>query len=300
MVSLPYQGLYWHNIRDFQMLVWEFALKLGFPPTDLKLITSIIVVVALALSNNKVCGFISTLVIHKKKKWLYMIVLSLISFLGSIYLVLHNKTMLWEIFLLYTTSTIILGVIVYYLSEYINNSNLLLIRLKDESSKDFLTGLNNVRKFDSLLNDLAQKAIERKEKLSLLFIDIDYFKKINDTYGHSAGDAVLSEIGVIFNRTCKSFYIISRNGGEEFSVLLLDCPSVQAVEVGERIRRAIESHEFTLPTGKKINISVSIGVATYPDTTVNIEKLMEDADTALYEAKHSGRNKVLLFSCRNS
>lgn len=255
-----------------------------------------VVIAAVIAVISMACGFISKIVTQKKKKWLYMILFSFTSFSTGIVLLLKDKSILYEIFPIYVISTIILGVMVYYLSEYINESNLLLRKLKAESSKDFLTGLNNVRSFDSLFNDLAKKSVERKEKLSFLFIDIDFFKKINDAFGHSAGDIVLSEMGSLLNRTCRSFDIISRNGGEEFSVLLIDCPSDQAVAVGERIRGAVENHEFILPKGENIHITVSVGAATYLDTTVNIEKLIEHADTALYKAKHTGRNKVILFS----
>lgn len=288
IIAAIYGGAFSSTVAGLIIVIFRMLL-FGINKQSMVMSTAIVLI-------SVGCGFISKLSIHKKKKWLYMIAFSCISFLMGILLLLTDKTIFYEVFLIYLISTIILGIMLYYLTEYINKSNLLIRRLKEASSKDFLTGLNNVREFDSLFNDLSQKAIKKKEKLSLIFIDIDFFKKINDTYGHSAGDAVLSELGILLNITCRSFDIISRNGGEEFSVLLIDCPGEQALEVGERIRKAVENHEFVLPAGEKINITISVGAATYPDTTGYIEKLMENADTALYAAKRSGRNKVLLYS----
>lgn len=107
---------------------------------------------------------------------------------------------------------------------------------------------------------------------------------------------MLTQIGTILKKTCRPFDIVSRNGGEEFSVLLINCPSIQSIEIGEQIRKTIEKHEFLLSTGEKINISVSVGISTYPDLINNVEMLIESADTALYKAKHTGRNKTVLYN----
>ncbi|WP_278280578.1 GGDEF domain-containing protein [Tepidibacter formicigenes] len=163
---------------------------------------------------------------------------------------------------------------------------------KEQSIKDFLTGLNNVREFDLVLNKLINKVKEDKEKLSILIIDIDYFKKVNDTHGHQNGNLVLQELGRILCRSCRTGDIISRIGGEEFSILLPNCSYYQALEVGERIRRDIQNHKFILLDNANINVTVSIGVATYPDTVGNLDELVMKADEALYKAKQTGRNKV--------
>ena len=161
-----------------------------------------------------------------------------------------------------------------------------------ESSKDFLTGLNNVRKFDSLFNNAIENAKEKKENLSLLMIDIDFFKRVNDTYGHAEGDVVLQELGKILSKNSRSFDVVSRNGGEEFTVLLLGCPKDNAIQIAERIRATVENHSFVLTTGLEISITVSIGVSSYPELTEEVEKLVEKSDIALYAAKRTGRNKV--------
>ena len=89
--------------------------------------------------------------------------------------------------------------------------------------------------------------------------------------------------------------MVSRNGGEEFSILLLDCSSSHAIEIAERLRRKVETHKFNISDKVNLSITISIGVSTYPDTTNKINDLLEHADKALYEAKRTGRNKVVLY-----
>lgn len=239
-------------------------------------------------------GIISKQNITLSKKWLYSAASGLIiSNFAFIYLIKNSST-LYKVLLSFNISTIIISYLIFRYVGYISNLNILHSRLKAEATQDFLTGLNNVRQFDKLFNQVANMAKRKEEKLALLFIDVDYFKKINDTYGHANGDIVLKEIGKVLINTCRNFDIISRNGGEEFSVLLLDCPSVQAIEVAERIRKAINSHEFKICNSRVIHITVSIGVSVYPETTGNMDKLAQYADSALYKAKQTGRNKVVL------
>ena len=145
-----------------------------------------------------------------------------------------------------------------------------------------------------LFNEVCTEAQDRDEKVSLLYIDIDHFKKVNDTYGHVEGDQVLVELSHILTSTVRSFDHVSRNGGEEFTVILLDCPAQRAEEISERIRKKVQNHAFQLATGESISITVSIGIACYDETTNTPQLLIEEADQALYEAKQSGRNQVCL------
>jgi len=183
------------------------------------------------------------------------------------------------------------GMIAFYMINYLRSIHLLFEKYKKESTLDGLTGLNNYRKFDDIFNTLIKKLDERQEQLSLLYIDIDHFKKINDQYGHSNGDQVLKQVGEILRNSTRSFDIVSRNGGEEFTVLLLDCPLNKAYEIAERIRMNVEAYPFHL-SEKTIHITVSIGVSCYRETTLEAEQIIEDADKALYFAKNNGRNKV--------
>jgi diguanylate cyclase len=183
------------------------------------------------------------------------------------------------------------GFAAFYIINYIRSIQLLFEKYKNESTIDGLTGLNNFRKFDAIFNDLLEKLEEKNEKLSLLYIDIDFFKKINDQYGHKQGDEVLKQLSEILQNSTRSFDIVSRNGGEEFTALLLDCPLEKAMNIAEKIRKAVEVHPFYL-SGSTIHISVSIGVACYNETTMDAKDIIEDADKALYQAKSTGRNRV--------
>lgn len=186
----------------------------------------------------------------------------------------------------------IISHVVYRLSEYILQSNKLFRQFKEQARKDFLTGLSNVRQYDNKLNGAFVRVTESGEKLSILAIDIDHFKKINDTYGHDCGDAVLKQLGEILQSSCRDYDIVARVGGEEFSVVLVGVTNTKAIEIAEKIRDLVENHDFILPTNKNIRISISVGVATYPESIDNLEELKKQADIELYKAKETGRNKV--------
>ncbi|WP_231746942.1 GGDEF domain-containing protein [Lentibacillus sp. JNUCC-1] len=183
------------------------------------------------------------------------------------------------------------GFIAFYVAEFLLNSHILYTKYMNEAKIDGLTGLNNHRSFDHTFNQLIEHANE-KHPISLLYIDIDFFKQVNDTYGHSEGDLVLQELGMILARSVRSTDIVSRKGGEEFTIILTECPLAYAQDIAESIRQAVEAEPFLLSSGTKIYLTVSIGVATFPETTQNAYHLIEDADHALYNAKQTGRNKV--------
>ena len=245
-----------------------------------------------------IVGTASPFVVNKTKmlrnKWLNATLFSNVIVSITFFILIKNQIHFIKILFTYWISTFIVGYILYKYTEYIIASNNLLQNYKLESKKDFLTGLNNVREFDKIFNLISVRAIKKGEQFSLLFVDIDFFKKVNDTYGHAEGDIVLKELGKILLNTCREIDIVSRNGGEEFSVILLDCPPQKAVNIAERIRKTVEEHSFVLSTGEIINITVSIGVANYPEMTRDINRIKEEADSALYKAKKTGRNKVVL------
>lgn len=247
-----------------------------------------------ALLQGIGCGVISNLRTTKKKLWIYSVIYCLIVVTVSFNIIIKNTGILIKLTLIYCTIIILVSMVVYKYTAYLSELTSLYKQLKEGYSKDFLTGLNNVRCFDTIFNKTLADVKEKNERLSILFIDIDFFKKVNDNYGHANGDIILKQLGSVLIDTCRSFDIVSRNGGEEFSVLLLDCSPSHAVEIAEKLRSTIENYKFILNDNTKINITVSIGVATYPDTTSDLDKLFEDADSALYIAKRSGRNKVVL------
>ncbi|HEY9211115.1 MAG TPA: diguanylate cyclase [Methylotenera sp.] len=163
--------------------------------------------------------------------------------------------------------------------------------LESQARKDFLTGLSNRRDF----MELAEAALMRSERysrpLSVFMLDIDHFKKINDTYGHQVGDEVLRHLSEIMQKALREVDIVGRIGGEEFAVLLpettLDC----ATKVAERLREKISLHAISLTSGLPLHFSVSIGVAVLNSKGLNLDTLLNFADEALYEAKRE-RNKV--------
>ena len=170
--------------------------------------------------------------------------------------------------------------------------DLMLNRLKDLSTHDPLTGLKNRRHFAHNFYDECARSLRRKETLSLLFMDIDHFKKVNDTYGHHIGDVVLKETAHFIKSHCRPYDTAVRWGGEEFLVLLRGTNSEAAVVFAERIRIGIESgNEFS----GDFPVTISIGVAEYLDEDT-LEALVEKADKALYHAKRTGRNKVVCWN----
>jgi diguanylate cyclase (GGDEF)-like protein len=127
---------------------------------------------------------------------------------------------------------------------------------------------------------------------SILMLDIDHFKQINDAHGHQAGDLVLKRLSMIFQEVLRNVDIAGRLGGEEFAIALPETGIEKAVEVAERLREIISSTEVSLPAGLQIHFTVSIGIAALVDKNANIETLLYEADKALYRAKQTGRNKV--------
>ncbi|ADK15795.1 MULTISPECIES: GGDEF domain-containing protein [Clostridium] len=241
--------------------------------------------------------FISNTKTTIKNKWVYSTLYSLVvSSIGSIILI-KNTQLLVQFLIIYYLNNLLLTYFVYKFMEHLSKAFEAYRTLRTEASIDFLTGLNNVRQFNKSLHRISI-AVQKKEEiqyLSLIFLDIDYFKEINDKYGHGSGDIVLKNLANILTNTCRAFDIISRNGGEEFSVLLLNCPTADAIQVAERIRQNVEAYSFHISNKTTIHITISIGVSTYPSLTNNIDNLLSDADTALYKAKNEGRNKIILY-----
>ena len=167
-------------------------------------------------------------------------------------------------------------------------------RIQDLAVKDSLTGLYLRRFLMDRLNAELPRVLRRKSNLSLLVVDLDYFKKYNDQFGHIAGDVVLKKLSEhlvgIFNNPGD---IICRYGGEEFVVMLPDCTKMQAKELAEDLRKKVEETKIILRR-EKTKVTVSIGVATFPMDAQIKEELIHKADQAMYRAKRKGRNKVCL------
>ncbi|MGE7825292.1 GGDEF domain-containing protein [Paenibacillus sp. NPDC093718] len=241
-----------------------------------------------------ICGMLSRLHWERLGKMLLMSVSSMLVLLCIMWMNIPDHHKVYTVFTQHLIISMLATVVIYMLTEYINTSNQLFLQMKKNAETDYLTSLHNLRQFEQLLSERFLEAQHFSERLGVLVVDIDHFKKINDTYGHSAGDAVLQQLSKVLREHSRSFDEVSRNGGEEFSVLVPEATIDETAAIAERIRAAVADHIFVLEDGTKIQITVSIGVAVHPDTirSKNAKVLLQQADRELYRAKDSGRNRV--------
>ena len=158
---------------------------------------------------------------------------------------------------------------------------------------DPLTGLHNRRYMESHLGTLVSQATQSGQTLSILVADIDYFKKVNDTYGHDAGDNVLREFATRLRRNTRGIDLACRLGGEEFVIIMPDTELQRALQVAERLRSCIALEPFQVNAEIALEVTASVGVSTLECREDTPETLFKRADTALYSAKRSGRNRVV-------
>ncbi|MBV9774823.1 MAG: sensor domain-containing diguanylate cyclase, partial [Gemmatimonadetes bacterium] len=163
--------------------------------------------------------------------------------------------------------------------------------LDRRASLDSLTGLPNRRVFEERLTSTASHFERYQRPFSLVILDVDHFKKFNDTWGHEVGDRVLQHVSALLRTAVREVDVPARLGGEEFVVLLPETPLMPAVEVAERIRRMIEGRPLVW-NGRPLPVTVSLGVATCPDSLADPTELLAAADAALYRSKAAGRNRT--------
>ncbi|MDV7341555.1 diguanylate cyclase [Terasakiella sp. A23] len=164
--------------------------------------------------------------------------------------------------------------------------------LQSAATQDFLTGLHNRRFLSEIGNNYTARAMRDSIPISIALIDIDYFKKINDTYGHSAGDEILIQIGELLNERCRRSDVLARFGGEEFCVIANNLPAENSFQLFDNLRQMIEEHTFSV---KEISIKITASIGVSHDIKKDFNAMVEDADKALYQAKDSGRNKVVIY-----
>lgn len=163
------------------------------------------------------------------------------------------------------------------------------------SSRDPLTGLSNRRHFQSVQERTIEMVARSGESALLLMLDIDHFKKVNDNYGHQAGDLVLRTVGDALANCVRPMDTVARFGGEEFAIILPNCHSAYGALVAERIRATVESLEVAVSTHQSLHVTISIGGAFAPEWVRSTAALWtERADLQLYQAKAQGRNRVCL------
>ena len=169
--------------------------------------------------------------------------------------------------------------------------------LERETFTDPLTGVFNRRYLDRRLNEEVATARRYGSPLSVLLLDLDNFKQINDEHGHQIGDQVLIAAGGIVASELRASDVLARYGGEEFLVIAPHTALLKAAELAERLRKRVEDHDFRLQneSGKvvKLRLTISIGVASFGDGIDNVDRLVHAADENLYRAKREGRNRVV-------
>lgn len=158
---------------------------------------------------------------------------------------------------------------------------------------DGLTGLHNRRYMETHLRQLVQRARDGGRPLSVLVADIDFFKRVNDTYGHDAGDAVLREFAARFRRNTRGIDLACRMGGEEFVIIMPETDIGRAFQVGERLRACVAAEPFQINSETRLRVTASVGLATLERREDTPEALFRRADQALYSAKRDGRNRVV-------
>ena len=157
---------------------------------------------------------------------------------------------------------------------------------------DELTGLYNRRYFDRHLSLMFTKAQQQGRHMTVMMLDLDNFKQVNDTHGHGAGDDVLREFALRLQRNIRGVDLACRYGGEEFVVLMPDTDIAISGAVAERVRAAVADRSFEIDTGGALDVTVSAGIAAIENTDMNPEALLRRADIALYKSKNDGRNRV--------
>jgi diguanylate cyclase (GGDEF)-like protein len=156
--------------------------------------------------------------------------------------------------------------------------------------------LRNHREFQEILKDEITRSIRYNDPLALVICDIDYFKKVNDTYGHQFGDIVLKGISSHLESCIRDAVdTAARYGGEEFALILVKTDDRSAAETVERIRKHIAGLVFKGPSGEDVHVTMSFGIAIYRQHAKQIDELIKKADKALYRAKDQGRNRVEVF-----
>ena len=167
--------------------------------------------------------------------------------------------------------------------------------LEQLATTDGLTGLINHRTFQKQLIHEIERAKRTSTPLSLMLVDLDHFKKINDNYGHPMGDFVLKQIAAFLKQSVRNVDYVARYGGEEFAIILPDTSSEDAHMLATRMAAEVRKKEM-IDQGIKLSVTFSIGISTYPEHAVLKEQLIDFADTALYHSKKTGRNRATLFT----
>jgi len=159
-----------------------------------------------------------------------------------------------------------------------------------------MTGLYNRRFLEEFIDKFVKQAERREESYAVLMLDIDFFKKVNDTYGHDVGDTVIEQLGKVIRESVRESDLAIRYGGEEFVILLQNATKEGALRVAQIINEDFAALSFDVGAGEPLRKTISIGICIFPQDETTIWKCIKLADTALYVAKTTGRNKIVEYT----
>jgi diguanylate cyclase len=234
----------------------------------------------------------SVISLHENKKWVHIGTLTPDSLITEAVVILSGA-LLGKVYLLDSSLLLLLLIPLVFMHSMLKRINETKLIYIDEK-----TGLHNYRYFDESLNKMFEQAKTHHQPLSLIFGDMDYLRDVNNNYGHQAGDKAIVAIGSVFKNAVDSNMVAARFGGEEFVLIVPNQSKYKAQEIAEEVRKKIHSLELEVAENKKINVSMSFGVASYPEDAKTIEELIKKADETLYDAKHAGRNRVSVYNER--
>jgi diguanylate cyclase (GGDEF)-like protein len=174
-------------------------------------------------------------------------------------------------------------------------SQILMGKLRDTSLRDGMTGLYNRRFLEEVIDKIMSQANRNKETYSVLMLDVDFFKMVNDTYGHDVGDKVIVALAKVLKSSIRESDLAIRYGGEEFVILLSNATDEGTMQVANKIHSGFAALSFDVGSSETLKKTISIGISKFPTDGDTIWKCIKYADTALYEAKNTGRNKIVEF-----
>lgn len=227
---------------------------------------------------------------QRMKDYLVLLGTGIAYSLPALYLLTNTFERFLEIALVYIIVIMIGGYVTYRFLQELRKHFLFVHTQQELALTDGLTQLGNRRKLDETLAEYAQNGTV----FSVLILDLDHFKSINDTYGHEGGDVVLRQLSHLLQSYCPEQGVVGRYGGEEFVLLLPDIPLRQAERLGERIRSACADQHFVYKENPVFHVTLSLGAAS-SDQASTVFETVQKADLALYEAKQTGRNRVVCY-----
>jgi diguanylate cyclase (GGDEF)-like protein len=169
-------------------------------------------------------------------------------------------------------------------------------KLRDTSLRDGMTELYNRRFLEEFIDQVMSQAVREKETYAVMMLDVDWFKMVNDTYGHDVGDKVIVALANVLRESTRDADLAIRYGGEEFVVLLHNATREVTLLVAKKIHKAFGALRFEVGTGEILQKTISIGISQFPSDGDTVWKCIKYADTALYQAKETGRNKIVEFT----